>query len=178
MLGCFRPLDGNNGSAFVRCLLHTVSVYFFMNPICIDLGSRNTRIATVSNGEPELFALKGNPSIPTFVYKGKCTAIGNDAVTAGERDSSYLFGNLVNLIGRSFSENDMSVLKSYLPCSVTDGKNHRCMVVGVEISVGISLIRFMKVAIINALTVSSSPIHTHSQIFKRINCEKWQITLD
>ena len=132
MLGCFRPLDGNNGSAFVRCLLHTVSVYFFMNPICIDLGSRNTRIVTVSNGKPELFALKGNPSIPTFVYKGRCTAIGNDAVTAGERDSSYLFGNLVNLIGRSFSENDMSVLKSYLPCSVTDGKNHRCMVVGLN----------------------------------------------
>lgn len=132
MLGCFRPLDGNNGSAFVRCLFDTFSVNINMNPLCIDLGSRNTRIATVSNGKPELFALQGDQSIPTFVYKGKSTAIGRDAATAGERDSSYLFGNLVNLIGRSFSEKDMSVLKSYLPCSVTEGKNSRCMVVGLN----------------------------------------------
>ena len=132
MLGCFRPLDGNNGSAFVCCLLNSFSVYINMNPICIDLGSRNTRIATVSNGKPELIELEGNQSIPTFVYKGKSTAIGRDAETVGEENSSYLFGTLVNLIGRSFNENDMSVLMSYLPCSVTEGKNRRCMVVGLN----------------------------------------------
>ena len=103
-----------------------------MNPLCIDLGARNTRVAIISDGRPYLIKLNNLPSIDTCVYIGKSSAVGNDAVTVGEQDTSYLFTNLVNLIGRSFNEEDIDVLKSYLPYSVLGGKNHRCMAIGLN----------------------------------------------
>ena len=100
--------------------------------VCIDLGCMNTSIAVENKGEPELIKFGTNETFPTVIYKGGETRIGSDVGNIQETDPSYLFSNLKSLIGRTFMEDDVTYLQSYLPYTVVDGENHRCMVVACE----------------------------------------------